>query len=591
MAAIIEKCDVLICGSGSAGIFAAAWLARYGIKCTVLEKRDGPLVMGQADGVQCRTVEIFESFGMSEELLREAYHVLEVAFWADDGRARGIVRTGRAADTEPGLSHLPHVILNQARINGLMLEAMKRWNEQEITYSTEVIDLKIDGSACADPKSYPITVTASRDGQNVTYQAKYAISSEGAHSQIRKSLGFQMVGDRTDAVWAVIDLYPRTNFPDIRKKTTIHSASGSLIIIPREGGSLARFYIELPEGTDPKSVQKDQIIKAARSIFAPYTMEEAHTHWWSCYAIGQRLIDNMHSNQRVFMAGDTAHSHSPKAGQGMNASLQDGYNIGWKLALILQGRAKPELINTYAQERGQTAKQLIDFDRYWTKLFKRKKEGQKEDPQEFNQAFVQAGRYTAGLTAKYEQSCIINVEDSEQELASKLTVGMRLPSTLVVRLCDVKSMQLVKAFPSDGRFRLLIFGGNLQEQSSKDRLQHLAAYLDSPGGPIKPYLRQGEDVDSFIEIILLLSGNRQAIEQDQLPACFWPTTGKYQMRDLHKIYVDDIGNDLSHGHAYSFYGVEEKTGAIAIIRPDQFFGIEDHALLRKFFSTWVLPAS
>lgn len=57
----------------------------------------------------------------------------------------------------------------------------------------------------------------------------------------------------------------------------------------------------------------------------------------------------------------------------MNASLQDGYNIGWKLALILKGRAKPELIDTYASERGGTAKQLIDFDRYWSKLFKRKK--------------------------------------------------------------------------------------------------------------------------------------------------------------------------------------------------------------------------
>ena len=120
----------------------------------------------------------------------------------------------------------------------------------------------------------------------------------------------------------------------------------------------------------------------------------------------------------------------------MNASLQDGYNIGWKLALILKGRAKPELIDTYASERGGTAKQLIDFDRYWSKLFKRKKvrpamcmfgaeqsqEG--EDAKDFNEAFVKAGRYTAGLTATYESSCIINTQDSQQELATNLKIGM-----------------------------------------------------------------------------------------------------------------------------------------------------------------------
>ena len=81
---MVEKVDILICGSGSAGLCAATWLARCGIKCKVLERRDGPMTMGQADGVQCRTVEIFESFGIGEGLLREAYHVLEVVFWADE---------------------------------------------------------------------------------------------------------------------------------------------------------------------------------------------------------------------------------------------------------------------------------------------------------------------------------------------------------------------------------------------------------------------------------------------------------------------------------------------------------------------------
>jgi phenol 2-monooxygenase len=124
----MPRTDVLIVGSGSAGILAATWLATYNIPFTVLESRPGPLQIGQADGVQCRTVEIYESFGLSEDLLREAHHILEVCFWGVDEQNTkdgGITRKSRSIDTERGLSHLPHVILNQARMNGLMLGKMQ----------------------------------------------------------------------------------------------------------------------------------------------------------------------------------------------------------------------------------------------------------------------------------------------------------------------------------------------------------------------------------------------------------------------------------------------------------------------------------
>lgn len=173
----MEKVDVLICGSGSAGLCAATWLARYGVRCKVLERRDGPMKMGQADGVQCRTVEIFESFGIGEELLREAYHVLEVNFWADNGGA--IKRTGRTADTQPGLSHQPHVILNQARINGLLIELMQKFNDQQIDYGYNVSSVQVDSAAAADPEAYPVTVTAKKNGKTETFAAKYALVSTG----------------------------------------------------------------------------------------------------------------------------------------------------------------------------------------------------------------------------------------------------------------------------------------------------------------------------------------------------------------------------------------------------------------------------
>lgn len=109
-------------------------------------------------------------------------------------------------------------------------------------------------------------------------------------------------------------------------------------IIPREGGSLVRFYIQLPVGTVVKEVKLKDLHNQARQIFQPYNMEFAETVWWSAYAIGQRLADNFSKDNRIFLTGDACHTHSPKAGQGMNVSLQDGFNIGWKLAAVLQRR-------------------------------------------------------------------------------------------------------------------------------------------------------------------------------------------------------------------------------------------------------------
>jgi len=179
--------DVFISGSGSAGLCAATWLARYGLSCKIVDWRPGPLEVGQADGVQCRTVEVFDSFGIAEELLREAYHVLEVVFWSDGGGNRdeerdgegdgkgGIVRTGRAPDREEGVSHLPHVILNQARVNGLLLGAMKRFNGQVVDYDFSVRSVVVDSEKAGDPDAYCVTVNTTRHGNEEVFKAKYVL--------------------------------------------------------------------------------------------------------------------------------------------------------------------------------------------------------------------------------------------------------------------------------------------------------------------------------------------------------------------------------------------------------------------------------
>ena len=163
-----------------------------------------------------------------------------------------------------------------------------------------------------------------------------------------------------------MDVLAVTDFPDIRLKSLIQSADeGNIVLIPREGGYLVRIYVELDklnqnERVAHRNITLDRLVAAAQRILNPYTLLVKEVAWWSVYEIGQRLCDKFDDvaeaevasrAPRVFIAGDACHTHSPKAGQGMNVSMQDAFNLGWKLASVLQGRCPPHILHTYSAER------------------------------------------------------------------------------------------------------------------------------------------------------------------------------------------------------------------------------------------------
>ncbi|KAF4341962.1 phenol 2-monooxygenase [Fusarium beomiforme] len=575
-----EKVQVIICGGGSAGLTAAIWLARFNIDFKILERCPGPLEIGQADGVQCRTVEIFENLGISDRLLEEAYHVMEVAFWSPDDNDE-LARKDLAYDTEEGLSHQPHVILNQARINDLMLQEIIRLRgngSSGVLYNSQVESVRI-----VDDGDHPVEVVTMQNGQPHRYRAKYAIGCDGAHSTVRKSLGFKMVGDSSDSVWGVMDVYPITNFPDIRKKAMLQSKNdGNLMIIPREGDELVRFYIELP-GTSSRDVTEQDLINKVKRIFHPYSIDIARTVWWSAYVIGQRLADHFTKDHRVFLTGDACHTHSPKAGQGMNVSLQDGFNIGWKMAHVLTGRAPATVLETYVLERQQTAQQLIEFDRSFSKLFSsehRKANGL--TAQHFRDKFVEAGRYTAGMATQYKPSILTFLGESDNSIASGLTVGMRFPSVPVVRLSDTKPMQLNKNLAADGRWHILTFCSG---DFARKGLHEVARELDNL---VKMFTPPGDQTDRVFSQTLLIKAERKTVEIDQLPEAFFPHTGPYSLRNVHRVFVDDSSPYmLGCGQAFEKYGIDAENGAIVVVRPDLYvarvLSLSDAIGLSSFF--------
>ncbi len=607
---ISEEADVLIVGCGPAGLTLAAQLAAFPeIKTTIIEQKSGPLLLGQADGIACRTIEMFEAFGFSGRVLKESYWVNETSFWKpDDSQRDRIVRSGRIQDVEDGLSEFPHVILNQARVHDFYLDVMRNAPTRlEPFYARKLLDLDIAKNRST---AHPVTVRLERldpeyAGQVETVRARYVVGCDGARSTVRKSLGRAPRGDSANLAWGVMDVLAVTDFPDIRLKAAIHSANeGSMLVIPREGGYLVRLYIELDklnenERVTERNITIERLIAAAQRILHPYTLEVKEVAWWSFYEIGQRLCDKFDDVLEaevdtrlpcVFIAGDACHTHSPKAGQGMNVSMQDGFNLGWKLALVLLGRCTPQLLHTYSAERRAIAKELIDFDRAFAKMFSAppkdpdNPDGDGVDPSEFQQYFVQHGRFTAGTATRYKPS-IISAEPTWQNLAQGLVIGMRFHSAPVIRLADAKPVHLGHTVKADGRWRLFLFAGREDTGAAGSGVAALCGFLaNDPQSPVRKYTPAGADIDSVIDVRATFQQGHRELAIDAMPAFLLPRKGRYGLRDYEKIFCPDLksGNDI-----FEMRGIDRQQGCIAVVRPDQYIAhvlpLDAHDKLAAFF--------
>jgi phenol 2-monooxygenase len=607
---ISEEADVLIVGCGPAGLTLAAQLAAFPeIKTTIIEQKSGPLLLGQADGIACRTIEMFEAFDFSGRVLKESYWVNETSFWKpDDSQRDRIVRSGRIQDVEDGLSEFPHVILNQARVHDFYLDVMRNAPTRlEPFYARKLLDLDIAKNRST---AHPVTVRLERldpeyAGQVETVRARYVVGCDGARSTVRKSLGRAPRGDSANLAWGVMDVLAVTDFPDIRLKAAIHSANeGSMLVIPREGGYLVRLYIELDklnenERVTERNITIERLIAAAQRILHPYTLEVKEVAWWSFYEIGQRLCDKFDDVLEaevdtrlpcVFIAGDACHTHSPKAGQGMNVSMQDGFNLGWKLALVLLGRCTPQLLHTYSAERRAIAKELIDFDRAFAKMFSAppkdpdNPDGDGVDPSEFQQYFVQHGRFTAGTATRYKPS-IISAEPTWQNLAQGLVIGMRFHSAPVIRLADAKPVHLGHTVKADGRWRLFLFAGREDTGAAGSGVAALCGFLaNDPQSPVRKYTPAGADIDSVIDVRATFQQGHRELAIEAMPAFLLPRKGRYGLRDYEKIFCPDLksGNDI-----FEMRGIDRQQGCIAVVRPDQYIAhalpLDAHDKLAAFF--------
>lgn len=637
----------------------------YSTRCIPkdLQLKASQIFNGQADGLQCRTLEIFDSFDFGHRVWRESNHMIEINLW--NPNSEGVLyRSDKIPDTIPDISRFQQVVLHQGRIERFFLDSIAEHSDIRVERGVLPELLTFDESKAEEDDAHPIRVQlrhlseeeatpkqsatsangaaiqdglfrsnlsgddtedllnvarlGDKAGSTETVEAKYVVGCDGAHSWVRNQLGFTLRGESTDYIWGVLDIIPITDFPDIRMRCAIHSASsGSLMVIPREH-KLVRLYIQLTTtekvgGTklDRSNFNPEVILASAQRILHPYKLTYKYCDWWTAYQIGQRVGDKFSSRERIFLAGDAVHTHSPKAGQGMNVSMQDTYNLGWKLGAVVNGYCDRTLLKTYQSERRRVAQDLIDFDHRFSRLFSGRpaKDVMDEegiDMAEFKDAFEKGNLFASGIAVDYGKSVIVAKEgsskiqgdgtevmgelegaQSKQDLAANIKLGMRMPSFKILNQSDARPWHLQELLKSNGRWRIIVFAGDVLDSNQAQRLQVLGTKLNAGSSFIRRFTPASHSIDSLIEVIAVHSSPRKRVDIFHFPLIFRPFS-KRDGWDYSKITVDDESYHEGHGHAYHNYGVDSKRGCAVVVRPDQYVSwvgeMDDYEMMDRFFS-------
>lgn len=604
---------------------------------------------------------------------RESNHMLEINLWNPDSNGK-IQRSDRIPDTIPNISRFQQVVLHQGRIERFFLDSIAEHSDIRVERGVLPEALEFDESQAEEDDAYPIRVRLrhltekeatpqqsatsangagiqdglfrsnlttddtddllsaaklnDKAGSTETIEAKYLVGCDGAHSWVRNQLGFQLRGESTDYIWGVLDVIPITNFPDIRMRCAIHSAdAGSLMVIPREN-KLVRLYIQLTttDGTtggqklDRSNITPALILASAQRIIHPYHLTYRYCDWWTAYQIGQRVGDSFSRRERIFLAGDAVHTHSPKAGQGMNVSMQDTYNLGWKLGAVVNGLCTRAILKTYQSERRRIAQDLIDFDHRFSRLFSGRPAKDVMDEagismDEFKDAFEKGNLFASGIAVDYGRSLLVaksgssadqgdgtevmgdnavvaatstpHLATSTPHLATKINLGMRMPSFKVLSQADARPWHLQELLKSNGRWRILVFpGAILSSPTLTANLHTLGTQLAGPDSFLRRYTPPDQALDSVIEVLAIHASPRKEVDLFAFPPIFRPFSDTEGF-DYAKVFVDDDSYHEGHGRAYENYGVDPAVGCMVVLRPDQYVswvgGVEDYVEMERFF--------
>ena len=337
--------DVLIVGAGPTGLALACQLIRYGVDFTIIDKKETTTPHSKAIGVQARTLEIYEQVGLADKLV-ELGAIADKARMFAGGKVRGEVGF---ANIGAGLSPYPFLLIVEQGKHEKLLYDFIRSNSKDIRWRTELESFTQDEAG--------VSAVVKPNGGRETINAKYLIGCDGAKSLVRHALGLEFGGSTFERMFYVADV--EIDWAYGHDALQVFLMKNSLLaFFPMTGDKQYRIVGTFPEefAKDEGDILYEEIEQRIR-LDAEIEFDITKVNWFSTYKVHTRHVDKF-SVGRCFLAGDSAHIHSPAGAQGMNTGIQDGYNLAWKLAWVLGGKASGELLATYNEERLPNARIL-----------------------------------------------------------------------------------------------------------------------------------------------------------------------------------------------------------------------------------------
>lgn len=343
----VLKTDVIIVGAGPTGLSLACQFQRFGIDFVVVEKNDDVTIFSKAIGVQARTLEIYEQLGLAQKAITEGTIAEKVRLLAR-GKVRGEIPLG---DYGRDFSDYPYILMLEQSKNEELLYDYLRANGKEVLWQTELESLSQDDAR--------VTATVrTAGGEAQTIEGQYLVGCDGAKSKVRHELGLTFAGNTFARLFYVADARIDWELPHDAVQVSL-AREVFAAFFPMKGDHRYRIVGPFPEGAHEEDEVDFEEIEAQIKSEAQLQLEISDVKWFSLYKVHSRRV-NKFSAGRGFVAGDAAHIHSPAGAQGMNTGIQDVYNLAWKLALVIKGRARAKLLETYNEERLANAQRLLE---------------------------------------------------------------------------------------------------------------------------------------------------------------------------------------------------------------------------------------
>ena len=348
-----SEVPVLIVGGGSVGCVLSMELARRGIEFRCIDKMPGPGRESRAIALHARTIELLEQVDK-----RLSQRILDRDLW-HKGYVMHFVRDGKRSEVRPGLDYTPvesryNCIMahNQSETEGFIRDFASSEFGASIEYNTRFVDLAQDGDEVR-----ATLVHQDRGNAEEVVRCRYLVAADGINSRVRQRLGFSLrEKDYKGSFFQNLDIY-LNGFDDWTDH--FHYCVGMdhfLMVAALPGGHFRLLLSDRGEADDPDVTPQQAFARLLDQHYDGITFGDVV--WHSKWETWERLADTFRKGN-VFLAGDAAHVHSTTGGQGMNCCMQDAFNLGWKLALVVKGQARPELLDSYETERRPVAEQVI----------------------------------------------------------------------------------------------------------------------------------------------------------------------------------------------------------------------------------------